>query len=194
MFRRKKQIPYRAPLQRVKTQRAFAAYLALLDAADRMRAAMSAQLVSSDLTMGDFRVLELLHREGPMSVSAAARKRQCKRQNLDVILARLMERGWVSREIVMLPPAKIKESRLPKALRGMKREGRRVGILRLAPLGEEFMGVVLPNHKKVVKAFMRVLEGKEQMALARMCNKVREGDVAKFVDEITHPEVDDQES
>jgi len=45
-----------------------------------------------------------------------------------------------------------------------------------------------------VKAFMRVLQGKQQMALARMCDKVREGDVRKFVDEITLEDFDDQES
>jgi len=194
MSPRKKQVLYRPTMQRVKTQRAFAAYLALLDAADKMRSEMSRQLVSSDLTMGDFRLLELLHREGPMSLSAAAKKRQCKRQNLDVILAHLMACGWVSRETVMFPPAEIKESRLPRALRGQEREGRRVGILHLTPLGEKFVGVFLPKHKKVVKAFMRVLQGKQQMALARMCDKVREGDVRKFVDEITLEDFDDQES
>jgi DNA-binding MarR family transcriptional regulator len=193
MARRKKQVPYRPPTQGEKTRRAFAAYLALLDAADRMRNKMSSQLHTFDLSMGGFRVLELLHRQGPLSVSSAAKERQCKRQNMDVILAPLLERGWVRRETLQLRPVKIKKSRLPKAMRVRKREGRRVGMVCLTPLGEEFIRMVLPKHKKVVKAFMRVLEGKEQMSLARMCNKVREGDVRKFVNEITHSEVYDQD-
>lgn len=181
-------------MQSVKTRRAFDAYLALLDAADRMRNEMSSQLHSFDLSMGGFRVLEMLRREGPMSVSDAATERQCKRQNMDVILAPLLERGWVRRDTLQLPPAKIKESRLPKAMRGRKREGRRVGMVRLTPLGEEFIRTVLPSHKKVVKAFMRVLDGNEQMSLTRLCEKVREGDVRKFASEMMHEDVDDQES
>jgi chlorite dismutase len=70
------------PSQKEKTLRAFATYLALLDTADWMRSEMSAQLESFDLTMGGFRLFEMLYREGPMSVLAAAEKRHCKRQNL----------------------------------------------------------------------------------------------------------------
>ena len=102
-----------------------------------------------------------------------------------------MERGWVRREVVKLPPAEIKKSRLPKALRGRKREGRRVGILHLTPLGEKFFGMVFRKHAKLVKAFMRVLKGREQKALTRLCRKLREGDVVKFVSEMTHEDVDD---
>lgn len=182
------------PSQKEKTLKAFATYLDLLDTADWMRREMSAQLESFDMTMGDFRMLELLQREGPMSVPAAAEKRHCRRPNLDVILAHLEERGWVRRKVVMLPPVEIKESRLPIAMRGRKRPGRRIIIWHLTPLGEKFIGVVFPKHAKVVKAFMRVLDAREKDSLRRICHKLRKGDVVKFVSEMTHEEVDDQGS
>jgi DNA-binding MarR family transcriptional regulator len=94
------------PSQKEKTLKAFATYLDLLDTADWMRSEMRAPLESFGLTMGDFRMLELLHREGPMSVPAAAEKRHCRRPNLDVILAHMEERGWVRRKTVTLPPAR----------------------------------------------------------------------------------------
>jgi hypothetical protein len=56
--------------QRVKTNRAFRAYIDLMDAADWLRGEMSGQLASFDLTMMQFRVLEGLFR-GRAAVSAA---------------------------------------------------------------------------------------------------------------------------
>ena len=51
--------------QHVKTNRAFRAYIDLLDAADWLRGEMSGQLASFDLTMMQFRVMEAIFREGP---------------------------------------------------------------------------------------------------------------------------------
>jgi hypothetical protein len=49
----------------VKTTRAFRAYINLMDAANWLRAEMSGQLATFDLTMTQFRILEGLFREGP---------------------------------------------------------------------------------------------------------------------------------
>ncbi len=95
--------------------------------------------------------------------------------------------------MVTLPPAEIEKSRLPKARRRKRREGRRVGVVSLTPLGKEFIGNVLPNHSKLVKALMRVLDTREKQSLSRICRKLREGDVLKFVSEITHEDVEDEE-
>jgi DNA-binding MarR family transcriptional regulator len=169
-----------------KTQRAFRAYLDLLDTAEWIRNELRGQLESFDLTMGGFRLLEMLYREGPVSVPAVAERRGCRRQNLDVIIARLEEHGWVRRTMVTYPPAAIKASRLPKAMRGRPRHGRRVGHVALTPLGKKFLGAVLPRHAKVVKALMRAIDGREQESLIRICRKLREGgDVLKLVSEMT---------
>lgn len=48
-----------------KTQQAFATYIDLMDTAEWFRERMSRQLASFDLTMPQFRVLELLYHGGP---------------------------------------------------------------------------------------------------------------------------------
>jgi DNA-binding MarR family transcriptional regulator len=180
----------RRPTQKEKTQRAFRVYLDLLDTAEWLRGYMRGPLESFDLTMGGFRLLELLYREGALTVTMAAEKRGCRRQNIDVLVAQLEERGWVRRMIVTLPPVEFEESHLPKAERGKRREGRRVAVLGLSRLGKKFIGNLLPKHGKLVKALTRVLDGREQESLSRLCRKLREGDVVKFYSEITH---EDQE-
>ena len=176
-----------------KTVRAFETYMTFLDTAQWLRNYMSAQLHTFDMTMGTFRLLELLYREGPMEVSAAASKRQSFHANMVFIINQLQERGWVCRDVVNLPPASVTPSRLPKSQRGRKRVGRRVAVVRLTPVGEKVIGVILPKHAKVVKALMRVLDGREQETLARLCLKLRAGDVLKFASEMMHEDVEDQE-
>ena len=94
------------------------------------------------------------------------------------------ERGWVVSEIWRLPPKETNQARLPRGKRGEKREGRAVGIVRLTPRGEKFIGTFFPKHAKVVKSLMRVLDGREQVTLSRLLLKLRKGDVVKFVREI----------
>jgi DNA-binding MarR family transcriptional regulator len=76
-------------------------------------------------------------------------------------------------------------------MKGRARKGRRIGIVRLTPLGEKLIGSVLPKQAKVVKALMRALHGREQQTLSRLCTKLRKGDVLKFISEITHEDVDE---
>jgi DNA-binding MarR family transcriptional regulator len=190
-----RQVPFQAtmhrPTQKEKTARAFRAYLDLLDTADWIQRRLKGQLESFDLTIGGFRLLELLYREGPMTLPVAAEKRQCNRQNFHLIVKRLEECGWLGREFIMLPPAEKRVSLIPKAQRGQPRRGRRVSALRLTPLGEKLIGRVIPKRAKLVKALMRALDGREQQSLSRMCDKLREGDVVKFVSEMTHLEVEE---
>src|ERR1700691_4821273 len=98
------------PTQMEKRERAFRTYLDLLDTADWIRGFMRGPLESFDLTMGGFRLLEMLYREGPVSMPEAAERMQCARQNTDVIFDRLEERGWVAREIWELPPVASEEN------------------------------------------------------------------------------------
>ena len=70
------------------------------------------------------------------------------------------------------------------------KNGHAVGVLRLTPEGEKFVGTIFPKHAKVVKSLMRVLEGREQQTLSKLLRKLRKGDVVKFVQEIRMKEVD----
>lgn len=178
------------PTQREKTQRAFRAYLDLIDTADWLKAELRGQLESFDVTMGGFRLLEMLYSEGAMTLPVAARRRACTRQNLGFVIKALEERGWVGQGVRRLPAAEVKESRLSKVRRGVQREGTRVTVIGLTARGKKFVGTALPRHAKVVKALMRALDGREQESLSRMCRKLREGDIMKFVSEIMHEDVE----
>jgi DNA-binding MarR family transcriptional regulator len=157
------------PSHKDKTLRAFRAYIELLDAAEWFKNQLRAPLASFDLTMSDFRLLEVLHREGAQFVPDLARKRTAYRQTFDDIVERLEERGWVRRKVVRLPPVEFARSHRPVSERDEPRSGRRVNVVGLTRAGKKFFGNVLPSHSKLVKAFMRVLDGTEQDSLARLC-------------------------
>jgi len=179
------------PTQKEKTERAFQAYLDLLDTAEWFEAQMRAPLESFDLTMEGFRMLVLLYREGALPIADLARRRGCSRQNMDALLARLEKRRWVGRVIVTLPPAEIAENRLPIHRRGRERKGLRVAVAGLTKAGKRFIGEVLPRHSKMVKALMRAITGQQQSTLSKICGQLRRGDLARFVREIRMEEVED---
>ena len=181
----------RPPTQKEKTQRAFQAYLDLLDTAEWFKAQMRAPLESFDLTMEGFRMLALLYREGALPIADLARRRGCSRQNMDTLLARLEARRWVGRAIVTLPPSEIPENRLPIHRRGRERKGLRVAVAGLTKPGKRFIGEVLPSHSKVVKALMRAITGHQQRTLSKICGQLRRGDFARFVREIRMVEVEE---
>ena len=155
-----------------------------MDTADWFKNELRGPLESFDLTMPGFRVLEMLYREGALTVPDVARRRLCTRQNIYFVLEELEKRGWVRQMVVKVPAAAIKESRISKLRRGIQRDGPRVAVVGLTKRGKEFVGNVLPRHVKVVKALMRALDGREQESLSEMCEKLREGDVVKFLREM----------
>ena len=94
----------RQPTHKERTLHAFRAYLELLDTAEWFEREMRAPLESFDLTMAGFRLLELLYRVEIMTIPDVARRRGAVRQTMDAIVARLVERGWVRRMLIALPP------------------------------------------------------------------------------------------
>jgi MarR family 2-MHQ and catechol resistance regulon transcriptional repressor len=186
MSSQSRQAGRRRHTHKTRTLRAYGAYLDLLHAAEWMGGWMRGQLETFDVTMGGFLLLEMVYRGGAMSKGEIGGRLQCTRQNVDAIVERLEENGWVRREVVSLPPAEIRLSHINKAKRDLPRRGPRIGLVQLTPLGEKFIGFVFPKHAKVVKALMRVLDGREQETLSRLCKKLCEGDVLKFFSEMTH--------
>lgn len=165
----------RRPDQNEKTDRAFHTYIDLLDAAEYMRARVYDQLSFYDLTMNTFRVMQLLEHEGPCRATVMAERCQWSRQNLGMVVRQLTARGWVRMEVGRAAPN-----------RASGGEGRRVAVLHLTAAGHEFIRGFLPRHGKVIKALMRALDGREQMTLARLCRKLKEGDIFKFISEMEH--------
>lgn len=173
------------PTHREKTRRAMQAYLDLIDTAEWLKSELRAPLDSFDLTFGEFRLLELLDRKGPLTVRDAARERKSSRQNLKKASRRLERRGWARRVVVELPPAPFDESHKPRSKEDGKRKGRRVGVVALTPSGKRFVRDVMPNNSKMMKALMRVLDAREQLSLSRLCRKLRSGEALfKFLQEI----------
>jgi DNA-binding MarR family transcriptional regulator len=177
-------IPHR-PTPKEKTQKAFRAYLDLMDAADWLKNELRVPLEAFDLTMPGFRLLELLNREGAQRVVDVAERGGVRRQAVDGVIVRLERRNWVRRAMVTLPPVDLRRSHLSKDRENGTRSGRRVQVVGLTALGKRFMKDVLPRHSKMVKSLLRVLEAREQDTLSRICRKLCEGDVVKFVRELT---------
>jgi hypothetical protein len=65
-----------------------------------------------------------------------------------------------------------------------RRPDPRLVVVRLTEMGESLIRYVFPVHAKVVKAEMKVLDGRQQETLSRMCVKLREGDAVKFLKEL----------
>ena len=151
-----------------------------------MRWQMRGQLEMYGLSMAGFRLLEMLCREGATSIVEAASKRECSRHNMEEIVASLEKREFVRRKVLTRAPAEVRETKLAKAKRGQRREGRRVWMVELTRAGRKLLKVVLPGHAKVVKALMRVLDGREQDTLRKLCEKLREEDIMKYMQEMAY--------
>ena len=175
---------------REKTQRAFRAYMDLLDTADWIKGELRGPLISFDLAMGEFRLMELLYREGALFVSDIAQRRGVHRSGVEVTIDRLVRRGWLGQKTVALPPVELQRAHLAKSRAGEPRKGRRIRAIGLTKSGKKFIGNVLPSHSKVVKAMMRALDGREQETMSRLCRKLRAGNVMKFVSELMHEDGD----
>jgi len=167
-----------------KTDRAFRAYLDLLDAADHMRARVYGQLATYDLTMRGFRLLELLHRQGPTLGMDVARMFRWQRRNLDTIVKGLADNGWVKAKRFRIQDLENAGLEVPEG------DGRPLLLLSLTKEGVAFAARFLPRHAKVVRAYMRALDGRQQQTLSELCRKVRDGDVTKFISEMEHEDVE----
>jgi hypothetical protein len=119
--------------QKEKTLRAFRTYFDLLDTAHWMLVELRGRLECFDLTIGGFRLLEMFYWGGPTSVPGDAEKRACRRQNMDIVITRLEERGRVRRELAALPAVALEASHISRAKWGHWRGGRRIGVVRLTP-------------------------------------------------------------
>ncbi|HEX4075824.1 MAG TPA: MarR family transcriptional regulator, partial [Candidatus Acidoferrales bacterium] len=154
----------RRPTQKQKTELAFRACLDLIDTADWLKREMRAPLEAFDMTMMDFRLMEMLYREGALTAPDVARKIGRPRQDVQVITARLEERGWVGRRMASLPPVEFERAHVPKAEQD-GREGRQVGVVGLTASGKRLMGNALPRHARMVRALMRVLDAREKESI-----------------------------
>ena len=71
-------------------------------------------------------------------------------------------------------------------------QGRRVLFLRLSEEGRRFIAYASPRHRKLVKAEMRAIEGREQQTVSRILRKLRQGDPIRFLREIRMMDADEK--
>lgn len=171
------------PTRKEKTLRAFRVYLELMETTAWLRTWMQGPLELFDLTPQGFRILVMLYEEGPARMVEVARRMQFRRPNLDRVLRRLEEHGWIRRLIVTLPKAERPRKRSKtRLLKRRRRWG--IGVVTLTPEGERFIARAFPRQAKVLKALMRALHGREQQLLVEICRKLRAGAILKFMSEI----------
>lgn len=174
------------PTPRERAKRAFGAYMEVLETADWLKGQLHGPLLLYDLSMGDFRLLEMLHREGAMFAPDIARRRRLHKQAVAVIVKRLSRRGFVLRKIVTLPPVEFRRAHLRVSKRDQGREGIRTSVVGLTKTGKRFMSDVLPTHTKMATALMRALDARDQDTLGRLCRKLRAGNPVRYFAELTH--------
>jgi DNA-binding MarR family transcriptional regulator len=177
----------RIPERRAK---AFRAYLELLDTATWFRSQMDRHLTQFDLPIEQFRLLEMLYRDGQMTIAEAARRRHCTRQSISSMAERMAKRGWVRLEMGRLPATEMDEAQLKKSERGKERFGRRALSMKLTEEGEKFAATVIRRHAKLVYAFMRVIAPREMDRMSRTCQKIRKGDPFKLIQELMMEDVE----
>jgi DNA-binding MarR family transcriptional regulator len=170
--------------------RAFRAYLELMDTAAWFRSHMDRQLEKFDMPIEQFRLLELLYREGEMTIADAAARRHCARQSLASMADRMAKRGWIRQEAVRLPAAEVDEAQLKKRDRGKERFGRVAVSVRLTEEGKKVGARAIFSHAKLVYAFMRAIDLREMNRFARTCRKIREGDPFKLIKELMMEDVE----
>ena len=142
--------------RQAKANRAFRAYIELMDAADWLRGEMSDQLATFDLTMMQFRVMEALFRGGPQYQQLLSQRFDCSKQHIGAVLKGLVKAGAVRSDRCRLPSMPTEEEAREEWKRaGVRWHGRWIYLLTLTPKGKRFIARVIGKHKKVVKADAR---------------------------------------
>lgn len=115
--------------------------------------------------MGQFRALEALLGHGPMSQAELGGAIFCGSSSASLVIKILGERGLVARRV--------------------DASDRKKKVVRITAEGEELARKILPLQARLVRARMAALGEREQISLARLCEKLDVGNPLKFVRELT---------
>lgn len=155
----------------IATQRALGVYVDVVDAAQTLDVLLSRPLTMKKLTLGQYRVLATLLREGPQSQQELNDKHFRTETTASSTLAALEERGLIVR-------------------RGHEND-KRQRMVHLSPEGHALIEELFPRHSRLVRAQMAVLTVREQNTLRKLCQKVMEGNPLKFISELTLVEAEE---
>ena len=72
-------------------------------------------------------------------------------------------------------------------------EDKRYPMVHLTPQGRALVSGIFPRQAKLIRAQMIALGAREQGMLNRLCKKLADGDVKRFLSEITMAEVEESQ-
>ena len=156
-----------------RTQRAVNAYRDLRCAVAKLTVLHEKQLRGFQLTATQYDLLEALLYAGPATLTEIAERILCTQSNATVVAGNCARRGWI-------------------ALRDHESDRRKLKA-HLTPEGRRLIARVFPLYAKMVRAQMCALSFAQQEVLSRLCQKLEEGDVLRFVLEITRGDWGDEE-
>ncbi len=148
-----------------RTERAVTAYSNLARATAEMDKMLDQQLCSFGVTTNQFRALAALLAHGPMSQVALGDEIVCPKSS-------------VAAAIEILEEDKLVERR-------PNERNRRETIVQLTAEGKKLAMRIAPRQARLIRAQMTVLDAREQKLLARLCEKLADGDAVKFIRDIT---------
>jgi DNA-binding MarR family transcriptional regulator len=125
-------------------------------------------LDSFGLTHIQYRVLEILLYEGPMTQAKLGQKLARGDSNMHFVASQLEKHGLTIRRI--------------------NTEDARSTRVHLTPQGQALAKQVCPQQSRLIRARMSALKLREQETLLRLCQRLAQGDAVKFVLEITQGE------
>jgi MarR family 2-MHQ and catechol resistance regulon transcriptional repressor len=156
-----------------RTQRAVDAYRDLRRAVAKLMVLHDKQLRGFELTATQFALLEALLYDGPATLTEIAGKILCTQSNATVVAGNCAKRGWI-------------------VLRDHESDRRKLKA-HLTPEGRRLIARVFPLYARMVRAQMCAISYAQQELLSRLCQKLEEGDAARFVVEITRGDWEDEE-
>ena len=150
--------------QRDKRSTRVGAYASLERALYSLDELLDNQCMSFGLSRSQYQVLEHLFLYGAMATGRLAGRVLFGESTISVVTRNLAKVGLLVR-------------------RGDEADGRKA-IIHLTDVGKELVGEILPKRAKLLRAKTCVLGKHEQEHLARLCEKLAQGDAVKFMMEI----------
>ena len=155
-----------------KTERAIGTYWQLRRAAESVGHLLNQQLTVFGVTPGQFRVLEALLLNGPMRQDTLAREIFLDARTVRYITADLEKQVFL--------------------VKRQDEDDRRFPMVHLTPQGRALVTKIFPRQAKLVRAQMIALGAREQGMLKRLCSKLADGDMKRFLSEITMADVEEE--
>lgn len=148
----------------VRTSLGMGAYRSLVCAAQVIVSTLERQLAPLNLTMTQWRAIEALFFNGPMSQAKLCQFTFTGSSSTGLALRGLQRQNLVTRRI--------------------DETHRKRHVISITPRGKIAVAKFIPFQTKLVRGLMAALDRREQAALTRLCNQLSDGDEASLLREL----------